>query len=101
MLDRITTQSRPLDVLITSVHELHLIKKIEIMDTISNMQLDDPNSKPHGGKSIINFIDLSIIARFYPSQGPEHYKLLCLDQFHGLYNINCDQDKKSDIRMMK
>ena len=29
LVDRITTQSRPLDVLVTALHELHLIKKLK------------------------------------------------------------------------
>ena len=50
LVDIITPQSRPLDILITSLHELHLGKILEMVNTISNMQLSDLNSKPHGRK---------------------------------------------------
>ena len=50
LADRITPQSRPLDALITAINELHLRITFEMVDTISNMQLADINSKPHGGK---------------------------------------------------
>ena len=56
LADIITPQARPIDVLITDLHELHLGKKIEVVDTRSNMQLSDLNSKPHGGKSFRNII---------------------------------------------
>ena len=35
--DTITHQSRHIDVIITALHKLHLIRKIEIVDTRSNM----------------------------------------------------------------
>ena len=40
-VDRITNKARPLDVLITALHELHLKKTFEMVHTISNMQLAD------------------------------------------------------------
>ena len=52
MADIITPQSRPLDVLITALHELHLRKIFDMVDTRSNMQLAELNSKPHRGKSL-------------------------------------------------
>ena len=63
--NKITPQARPLDVLITSIHELHLIKTFEMMYTQSNMQLADLNYKPHEGKSLRNLIDCSIGDLFY------------------------------------
>ena len=59
---RITPQSRPLDVLITSLHELHLQKTFEMVDTRSNMQFSDLNSKLHGRKSLNDFIDRAIVS---------------------------------------
>ena len=50
LVDRITTQPRPPDVLITDFHELHLQKTFEMVDTIPNIQFFDLNSNPHGGK---------------------------------------------------
>ena len=38
----------------------------EMVDTRSNMQLDDLNYKPHGGKGFQNLIDRAIGARLYP-----------------------------------
>ena len=72
-----------------------------MVDTRSNMQLDDLNSKPNGGKSLRNLIDLYIVSCLYPPLGSRNYKLLCLDQFHGPSHINCEQEKKFDIRMTK
>ena len=51
-------------------------------DTRSNMKLADLNSKPHGVQSLIYLIDLVIRAYFYPPPGSDHYKLLCVDNFH-------------------
>ena len=48
----ITPQAKPLDALITAIHELHLKNIFEMVDTRSNMQLADLNFKPHGGKSL-------------------------------------------------
>ena len=58
--DRITIQARPLDFLIASLHELHLIKPFEMLDTRSNVQLSDHNFKPCGRKSVRNLIDNAI-----------------------------------------
>ena len=48
--DIITPQARPLNVLITAFHELHLRKIFEIAETRSNMQISDLNSKPNEKK---------------------------------------------------
>ena len=69
MEDIINPQARPLDVLITALRELHLRKTFEMVDTRSNMQLTDLNSKPHGGKGLQNPIDRVIGVRFYPPPG--------------------------------
>ena len=47
--DRITPQARPLDILITALHNIHPQNTFEMVDIISNMQLSDLNSKPRGG----------------------------------------------------
>ena len=98
MLDRITLQARPIDLLITALHELQLRNTFEIVDTISNMQLSDLNSKPHGGKILQNIINLAIGTILYPHPGSLNYQLLCLVQFHGPTHINCEQNKKIDIK---
>ena len=61
-----------LDVLVTALHEFHLHKKIDIVDTRSNMLLADLNSKPHGRKSLRDLIDRAIDVYFYPPPGLEH-----------------------------
>ena len=76
LLDRITPQARPINVLINSLHDIHLQKIFEMIDTRSNMQLDDLNSKPHGGKSLRDPIDRAIGVHFYPPPRSEHYILL-------------------------
>ena len=60
MADIITLQSRPLDVLITALHELHLRKTLDMVDKRSHMKLVDLNSKPHGGKILRNITDSDI-----------------------------------------
>ena len=98
LADIITPQSIPLDVLITAIHKIHLRNAFGTVDTISNTQLSDLNSKPHGGKSLQNIIDYSIGNRLYPPSRSLHYQILCLGQFHGPTHINCDQKNKSDIK---
>ena len=72
-----------------------------MVDTISNMQLSDLSSKPHGGKSLQNIIDRAIRARLYPPSVSLHYKQLHLDQFHDPTRINFEQKKKSEIKETK
>ena len=98
---RITPQDRPLYFLITALHEIHLRKIFEMVDTISNMQLADLNSKPHGGKSLQDIIDCDTGIRFYPSPGSLHYQQLFLGQSYDPTHINCELNKKSDIKKPK
>ena len=65
------------------------------------MQLADLNYKPHGGKSICNIIDRAIGVRFYPPPGSLRYQQLCIGQFHEPNHINCEQNKKSEIKKSK
>ena len=65
LADRITSQARPIDIFITGFRDLCLRKTFDMVDTISNIQLDDLKSKPHG----------------LPES--KHYKLFPLDMFHG------------------
>ena len=69
-----------------------------MVDTTSNMQLADLNSKPHYGKSLKNIIERAIVSLFYPPLVSVYYKLLCLDQFHGSTQTNCEKKKKSEIK---
>ena len=101
MADRITHQARPLDFLITSLCELHLRKTFEMVDTRSNMQLSDLNSKPHGGKSLRNLINHAIVVRFYPTPGSLRYQQFCLGQCHEPTHINCGGNKKIEITKTK
>ena len=101
LADIITPQAISLGILITSLHKLHPRKTFDMVDTRSKMKLADLNSKPYGGKSLINIIDRAIGAHFYSPPGSVHYKLLCLDQFYGTSHINCEKKKKSEIKMTK
>ena len=83
LADRITPQVRPLNVLITGLHELNLQKRFEMVDTRSYMQLDDLNSKTHDVKNLRDLISHAIGVRFCPPPGSEYYKLLHLGMFHG------------------
>ena len=88
MSKRTTPQAKPIDVLITDLHELHIRKKFERVDTISNMQLSDLNSKPHCRKSLRDIIGIEFGFCFYPPTGSEHYTLLLLNWFYGSTHIN-------------
>ena len=81
MEDRITPQARPLDVLITALCKFHLRKKIDMVDTRSNMQIYDLNYKPRGGNILRIIIDHAIGSQLY-TPGSVHYKLFFLGQFH-------------------
>ena len=95
MTDRINTQSRPLDVLITALHELHL-KIFEMVEVGSNMQLADLKSKPHIRKILRDIIYRIIGTRFYPTTGSEYYKPLQLEKFCVPYHINNNQQKNKE-----
>ena len=72
-----------------------------MVDTRSNMQFAELNSKPNGRKSLRNLIDRSIGSHFYPSPRLVHHQLLRLDQFHEPTHINYELKKKSDIKKTK
>ena len=99
LADIITPESRPIDSLITALHGSHLRNKFEMADTISNTQSADLKSKTHGKKRFLNLIDCAIGTRFYPPPGSLHYQLIRLVQLHGPTHINCEQNKKSDIKI--
>ena len=69
-----------------------------MVDTRSNMQLADLDSKPYSGKSLQNIIDRAIGARFYPPPGSLLYQLICLGKCHGRTHTNFGKNKKSDIK---
>ena len=73
--DIITLQSRPLVVLVVILWEICLRKSLDMVDTRSNTQLSDINSKPRGGKIIRDIINQSIGVCFYPPPWSENYKL--------------------------
>ena len=56
LVKRITPQSRPINVIIITLHEIYFQKTFEMVDTGFNMQLDVINSKPRGGKSLRDII---------------------------------------------
>ena len=70
MVEIITAQARPLDVLIIFLLELRHRKTFETVDKRSNMHIAGIKSKPIGVKSLRYIIDLVIGARFYPPPGP-------------------------------
>ena len=81
--DRITPQARPINILIIKLLEIHLLYTFYMVDTRSNIQLADINSKTCGVKGLIDIIDRAIGFRFYPPPVSEHYKLLRLNRFYG------------------
>ena len=95
--DIITPKARTIDALINALHELHLRKTFDMVDTRSNTQLADHKSNPHGGKSRRDLIDRDIGDHFDPPPESNHYKLLQLDQFHGPTHINNNHEKKNEV----
>ena len=87
------------DILVTALHKIDLRKTFDMVYTRSNIQLADLNSKPHGGQSIGYIIDRAIGVHFYPPPGPEHYKLLRLDRFHGCTNHQSPSNDKNSRKM--
>eukprot|EP00957_Ditylum_brightwellii_P154248 11738465-Ditylum_brightwellii.AAC.1 len=74
--DRITPAHRHHDVKI-SLAIYHKQKgTVKVKYSKSEHTLADPNTKPHGCKTLTNKIDRLIGARLYPSEGPVHYDLL-------------------------
>ena len=71
LIDSINNQTRHLDVLIIGLHELHIRKTFNTVETRSNLQLADVNSKPRGGKSLKDLIDQSIGVEVYSPPGSE------------------------------
>ena len=101
MVDIITPQDRPLEILITALHELCQRKTFEMLDTRSNMQLADLKSKPHGVKSLRYLINRDIGFYLYPPPGSEHYKYLKLDQFHGTSNIKDNHKNNNETKFAR
>ena len=54
-----------------------------MVDTRSNLQLSELNSKPHGGQSLRDIIYHVIGTHLYPTTGSGHHTLPHLDKFHG------------------
>ena len=92
----ITLQYRPLDVLVTGLHKPNTRKIFEMVDTRSNMQLDNLNYKPHVRKSLRDLIYCVIGFRFYPTPVSEHYRPPHIEQFHVPSNINGKNNNKNE-----
>ena len=69
-----------------------------MVDTISNTQLDDLNSKPNAGKSLRDIIGHRIEFCFYYPPGSEHYKIFCLEKFHGPSHIKDNHRKNNETK---
>ena len=69
LADIINPQAIHIDILITAIHELHHRNIFEMVYTISNMQLVDLHSKPHGVKILRDIVDRAIGSHVYPPSG--------------------------------
>ena len=69
-----------------------------MVDIRPNTQLADLNYNPNGGKSLQNIIDHAIGVQLYPPPGSLHYQHLRNGQFHDPNHINCEENKKSEIK---
>ena len=72
---------------------------MDMVDKISNMQLDDLNSKPHRAKSPRYIIDPEIGLRFYPPPGSEHHKIIYLNSLHGPTHRQVNSHDKPDKKI--
>ena len=82
--DRLTSQVRHLDTIISWLHE-NFVKHIFHPEyTNTKLQSADINTKPHGGPDLKSMLLPLIGFQHYPPKGSEHYKLLQLD----IYNIS-------------
>ena len=72
-----------------------------MVDTRSNIQLADLNSKPQGRKSFRNIIDRTIGVQFYPPIGSLHYHQLFLASFMIQLTPIVSKKKKSEIKRTK
>ena len=79
--DRITPEARPLDVLITGLHEHKLRGTFSIHDCRSDLQLAYFNSKPLGGDLLANKVYWAVGARYLPPKNSIHHQALQLNQF--------------------
>ncbi len=79
--DRITPKARPVDILVTNLHDLYLQEVFEIKSCKTNYMLADINSKPLGGDSLHNKVLWIIGHRYFPKIGSRHYRLLELDKY--------------------
>ena len=83
-----TPQDMTINVLITDLRDVYLSKFFSMVDTRSNIQLVDLNSKPHGGKIIR-----------YPPSGFEHHKHLYLYRFHGTTKLQVHSHDNPDKKL--
>ena len=74
--DRITPTHRHHDVKISTVIYHKQKGSIAIEHSKSEHMLADPNTKPHGGKTLHMKIDRLIGSRYYPPKDSTHYNLL-------------------------
>ena len=75
----ITSQDRPLGVLIVDIHMNNLFKTVDMMDKSLNIQLAGLNYKPNGDQSLIDPIDRAIGAHFCTPPGSVHHTVLFID----------------------
>jgi hypothetical protein len=79
--DCLTPQARPLDVLITSLHDHHKRGTFKIASCSTKLMLADYNSKPLSGDILLDKILWSIGSRFYPPKNTDHHIELELDKY--------------------
>jgi len=70
------------DVLITSLHEWHLMQHFALSYTKSELMIADANTKPQAGPNYLRHVHLAHGVRFYPPLDSDHYKLAGFDKFN-------------------
>ena len=77
----IAPQERPVDIMITSLHEHKNRGTFTIAYCKTTLMLEDFLSKPQGGYILLDKVLWAIGHRFYPPQTSQHYKHLQLRRF--------------------
>ena len=89
-------QSRPIDVLITTLNEHHLRRTYKIGYVKTSLMIKNLNTKPLSGYTLLHPVLWTVSHRFYPTErdNPENFRALQLDKYPiGIYQNHDDQDK--------
>jgi len=83
LADRTMPRLRHVDVLITSLHEWHLMQHFALSYTKSELMIADANTKPQAGRTTSDTSTSPMESdSSYPPPDSDHYKLAGFDKFN-------------------